>query len=216
MAVTPDAYDFRLTVDSVEYGFLLAEQEGVRQLNDGLAPFITPQFRTEAFGYDHTPPEIEVPMAVESWEGGAGYDLAATGGGVSTNRYAYSRGIDLSHEDRAFLSPKQQTALESDGTAIAAAPARFFDTSLGFFMLAGAYIYEFDTTTTTTSKWVQRDDATGTFSGAAYKDLVELDGILYASRGANADYKYSSDGVTWTAFTDADENSDYFVTRGNG
>jgi hypothetical protein len=214
MPVTPDSYDLRLTVDGVEYGLLLAEQDGIKQLNDGLAPFITPQFRTEAFGYDHTPPEIEVPMAVESWEMGAGFDLSNTGGGVSTITYAYSQGVDLSHNDRAFLSPLQQTALTSLGTAIAAAPVRFIDTSLGFFMLAGAYIYEFDSSTSSTAKWILRNDASS--DGQAYKDMVELDGILYASRGASADYKYSSDGVTWTAFTDADENADYFVTRGNG
>jgi hypothetical protein len=214
MPVTPDSYDLRLTVDGVEYGLLLAEQDGIKQLNDGLAPFITPQFRTEAFGYDHTPPEIEVPMAVESWEMGAGFGLSNTGGGVSTITYAYSQGVDLSHNDRAFLSPLQQTALTSLGTAIAAAPVRFIDTSLGFFMLAGAYIYEFDSSTSSTAKWILRNDASS--DGQAYKDMVELDGILYASRGASADYKYSSDGVTWTAFTDADENADYFVTRGNG
>ena len=207
-------YDFYLTIDSNDYGFLLAEQNGVELYNDGLAPFITPQFRTESFSYDHVPPEIEVPLAAESWEAGAGYDLSATGGNVSTNRYAYSRGLDLSHEGRIFISPKQQTALTSTGAAIAAAPVKFVQTSLGFFMLAGAYIYEYDASAVTTSKWIARDDASA--DGQAYKDMVELDGTLYAARGSAADYKYSTDGVTWTAFTDADQNADYFVTRGNG
>ena len=206
------AYDFYLTIDSVKYGFMLAEQDGVKQLNDGLAPFISPQFATGSYSIEDTPPEIEVSSVAERLSDGCGYDLGAVGGGSATTRYNYSRGLDLSHEDRIFLSPLQQPALESDATAIAAAPVRFLHSSLGFFMLAGAYIYKFDLTTGT---WVQKDDATGTFSGVAYKDIVELDGVLYASRGSTADYKYSTDGNTWTAFTDADENADYFTIRGN-
>ncbi len=47
-----------------------------------------------------------------------------------------------------------------------------------------------------------------------YTDLIEMDGILYAARGSGADYKYSSDGITWTAFTDSDDNFSYFAVRG--
>lgn len=206
-----DNYDFRLTIDGKEYGFILAEQDGVKQYSESLAPFITPQFRTEGFGYDHTPPEIEVPSVSEDWFGGCGYDLSASGGSVtSNNRYNYSQGLDLSHNDRIFVSPKRQTTLESDGSAIAAAPTKFYNSSLGLFLLAGAYIYEYDLTTAT---WVERDDASG--DAVNYKDITELDGVLYASRGSGADYKYSTDGTTWTAFTDADQNADYFTTRGN-
>lgn len=203
--------DFALTIEGVLYPFVVAKdpQTGQKQWNDGLVPMLAPQVRTTDFGYAHVSPEIEVVEPFESWEEGAGFDLASG----SKNRYNYSRGIDLSWEDCAHVALERRALLESDGSAIAAAPVLFFYTSLGLFMLAGAYIYEFDLSSLA---WVQRDDATGTFSGAAYVQMAELDGVLYASRGASADYKYSTDGVTWTAFTDADENADVFANRGNG
>lgn len=203
-------YDFLLTIDGVEYGFMVAEEDGIEQWGDGLAPFITPQFRTDPYGYDHTPPEIEVPVVAEDWSGGAGYEQIQAGNNTQTNIYNYSRGIDASHNERLFASPQRQTMLESDGTAIAAQPTKFLKTSDGFFMIAGAYIYEWDISSQT---WVQRDDASA--DGVDYKDIADLDGTIYVSRGTGADYKYSTDGVTFTAFTDADENADYFTTRGN-
>ena len=201
--------DFSLTIEGVLYPFLVAKDaQGHKQWNDGVAPMLASQMRTGTFGYEHTPPEIEVIEPFESWSGGAGFDLADG----RRDRYNYSRGIDLSWEDYAFVALERRALLESDATAIAAAPVHFAYTSLGLFMLAGAYIYEFDLSSLA---WTQRDDATGTFSGAAYVQMAELDGVLYASRGASADYKYSTDGVTWTAFTDADENADVFANRGN-
>lgn len=210
MSTTRDGGDFSLTIASVEYPFVVAKDEnGHKQWNDGIAPMLAPQMRTGDFGYEHIPPEIEVIEPFETWTEGAGFDLAH----ASKTRYNYSRRVDLSWEDYAFVALKRRSALESDGTAIAAAPVQFFySPTHGLFMLAGAYIYEWDLPTTT---WVQRDDATGTFSGAAYIDLKELDGTMYASRGASADYEYSTNGTTWTAFTDADENADVFANRGN-
>ena len=210
MAATRAAADFYLSIQGVLYPFVLSRNEqGQKAWNDGLAPMLTPQVRTEGFGYEHVPPEIEVIAAVETFDGGAGFDLARG----TTNRYNYTRGIDLSWDDVAVVALKRRAILESDGTAIAAAPSKFFLSSLGLFMLAGAYIYEWDLTTTS---WVQRDDATGTFSGAVYTDINELDGVLYATRGGSADYKSSTDGITWTAYTTEDENGDVITVRGNG
>ena len=218
MPVGQSAFDFRLTIDGVTYGLHLAEDaNGVRQWNDGLTPMLAPQFRTNNFGYDHVPPEIEVASVAEDWTEGAGFRHLIGTQAVRMLRYEYSRGLDLSYADRVFISPQEQTGLVgSSYAAISAAPSGFlYSPSLGFFMRAGAYIYEWDVTASP-ARWEQRDDATGTFSGASFTDFTELDGVLYAPRGTSADYKYSTDGVTWTAFTDADENADFMAVRGNG
>ena len=205
------AADFYLRISGTEYPFFLQEQEGVKQLNDGIAPMITPQFRTSGFGYEHVPPEIEVIESFESWHGGAGYERAASASG----RYNYSRGIDRSYEDRSLLSLERRAALTSTGSAIAAAPAGFLPSSLGLFMWAGAYIYQFDVST---ARWVERDNASA--DAADYSDMEELDGVLYAARGQSHRYKYSSDGVTWNTYDiladGTDERFDLFTARGNG
>lgn len=205
------AADFYLRINGTEYPFFLLVQEGVKQWNDGLAPMITPQFRTSGFGYEHVPPEIEVIESFESWHGGAGYERAEGGSG----RYNYSRGIDRSYGDRSLLSLQRRAALTSTGAAIADAPDGFLSSSLGLFMWAGTYIYEFDVST---AKWVLRDDASA--DGAAYTSLKELDGVLYGARGDAARYKYSVDGQTWTAYDllddGTDERFDLFTVRGNG
>ncbi len=192
------------------YPFMCHQDEkGNKAFGDGLAPMLTPQARTTGFGYEHTPPEVEVIAAFETFKGGAGFDLENGDHTV----YSHTRGIDMSWEDNAVVALKRRAVLESDGTAIGAAPVDLFLSSLGLFMLAGAYIYQWDLSTTA---WVQRQDSTATFSGVAFKDMIELDGVLYASRGSTADYQYSTNGTTWTAFTDADENADVWATRGNG
>ena len=203
------SYDFALTIDGVRWPIFVAKQNGVKQWGDGLAPMVAPQVRMGKFGEDHIPPEIEVLESVEKFTGGAGY---ATSDDVNTV-YNYARGLDASWEDRVFVSLQRRATLESDGTAIAAAPVKFYQSSYGLYMLAGAYIYKWDLSSAT---WVERRNSSGTFSGAAYKDMTELDGVLYASRGSSADYDYSTDGTTFAAFTDADENADVFTQRGNG
>ena len=210
MAISKGSADFYLTIDGVQYPFWLAKDEnGAKTWGDGYAPIITPQFRTDEFGYEHVPPEFEVIESFEGWGHGAGFKHVHKDD--NKTQYNYSRGLDLSFEDRVLLALKQTTILESDGTAIAASAVKFYYSSLGLFMLAGAYIYEWDLSTTT---WVQRDDASA--DATSYKDIIELDGKLYASRGPSLDYKYSSDGITWTAFTAEDENADFFTLRGNG
>ena len=187
---------------------LATDADGSLQLNEGVAPMVAPQFRTSGFGYEHVPPEIEVIENFERFDAGAGFDRAD---GDNT-RYHFSRGVDLSWEDIAIVELEKRTLLESDGTAIAAQPSGFFLSSLGLHMRAGAYIYEWDLTTTS---WIVRRDSSATFSGAVYTDMKELDGVLVAARGASADYDTSTDGVTFTAFTAEDENIDVMTNRGN-
>mgnify|MGYP003343056525 FL=1 len=203
-----DDYDFRLTIDGTTYPFMLATDDtGKRLWNAGLAPMLTTQQRIDRFSYEHIPPEIDVPLAFEMWNEGAGYSTALTSGSIL--RYNYSRGIDAScPSGHLHAAPSVHTTVESDDTAIAAAPTRIYQSSLGVYILAGAYIYQYDTVT---GKLYQRDDASAT--GVSYVDIIEMDGILYASRGATTAYKYSSDGTTWTTSTAADPYAEYFTVR---
>ena len=198
--------DFYLEIAGTEYPLFVAKENGLKLWGDGYAPMLAPQVRTTGFGYEHVPPEIEVVEPFEDFRGGAGFERALG----ARDRYTYTRGIDLSWEREGSLALEQRAVLESDSTAIAAAPTKLVYTSLGLFLLAGAYIYKWSITT---PSWVLKDDASA--GVASYTDLTELDGVLYAARGGSVDYKYSTDGETWTAFTDADENADVFTIRGN-
>lgn len=202
------AEHFSLTIDSIVYPFVVdTDDAGSLRLNDGIAPMLAPQVRTAGFGYDHTPPNIEVVEPAEQWSEGAGFDRQE---GVA-GRYNYTRYIDVSW-GRAFLQLERQTTLESDGTAIGGTPVKLlYSATLGLFLLAGMYIYKWDLSS---MSWVQKDDASG--DAVNYVDIIEMDGVLYASRGSATAYKYSTDGTTWTAFSDSATYPDVFTVRGNG
>jgi len=212
---------------------MLAEQDGLKQWNDGLAPFITPQFRTDAFGYEHIPPEIEVPAAAESWSGGAGFDLGTTGGNASISpHYNYSRGLDLSYEDRILLSPAMQVCTESDLSALGDTPSKLYYSSFGLHLIAGDYLYRFDLSS---QSWVQVAQASNNYnsfipySQDAFRDIITFSGYMFASTISDADpnlYSWSADGVTWHNWGFADilllllsgldtPTADYFAVRGN-
>ena len=76
---------------------------------------------------------------------------------LGSHAYNYTRGIDFSWENRAYISPARQDAKLS-ASELPAAPTKFFQSTLGFFVIDGAYIHEWDTTSL---EWVERDDATG-------------------------------------------------------
>ena len=210
-------YDLFLEFDSTKVGLLLQEgEDGKKAWWPGVAPLLTQQINTGSFSYQQIPSEVEVPVPFESWRLGIPHvfnDHAAAGIGTLANLefpgYYYSHGIDASNVGCLLLSPLGNNIPESDDTAIAGAPARFIDSTLGFFVLAGQYIYEVDTGTL---KWTEVDDASS--DGENYIDIVEMNGVLYATRGDGADYKFSTDGTTWQAFTDSDNNFKFFTVRG--
>jgi hypothetical protein len=202
-------YDIFLDYSSNKMGFILGKDEqGNKRWWPGLAPVLAQQINTGAFSYEQIPSEIDVPVPIESWDSAGIADGGSTAA-QNLRGYHYSQNIDASSGTRLYLSPERQAVLEDDATAIAAAPVKFADTTLGLFAIAGAYIYELSQGT---GQWVERNDASG--DAQNYTDIAEMDGILYACRGSAADYKYSSDGITWTAFTDSDNNFDRFAVRG--
>ena len=201
------AADFHLTIEGVQYPFFLATDEnGNKQWNDGVAEMVTSQFRTGVFGYEHIPPDIEVIEPFESYIAGCGHEGADSG---MSGFYNYTRGIDRSYGGLSLLSLKRNAVLTDTGGAIAATPTGFLVCSLGLFMWAAASIYQFDLVT---SAWVLRESGGGT----NYTQLLELDSVIYAFRGAGVAYKYSTNGSTWTTFTDAASYFKYGGVRGNG
>lgn len=202
--------DILLEYNGATVGFVAAvdPETGNKRIFPGLAPKLAPQIRQDSVSYSYLPPDIDIVVAFEDWEGGAGYYEAAPID-VAPLVYNYSRGIDLSSAKRCYLAPERQAANASTGGAIAAAPIKFWDGSLGVYMLAGQYIYQW---TVSSQDWVVRNDATG--DGVNFTDIAEMDGVMYAGRGNTVDYKYSTDGTTWTAFTDSDNNFSFFEVRG--
>ena len=197
--------DFWLEYESVKIGYRLLEENGIKAWRQGFAPAIAPQVRDSAYSYQHQPPEIDIAVPFEDWRSGSGFTDESAG----RHGYNYSRGIDFSWPHRAYPSPERQEAQLSGGTELPAAPVAFWDGSDGFFVLDGQYIHEW---TVSSQDWAERNDATA--DATNYTGISELDGTLYAGRGDSVDYKYSTDGITWTAFTDADRNFKYFAPRG--
>lgn len=205
MQSTPD---FALTIDTKKYFFILAEDDQKQKtFGDGLAPMLTPQVRTDGVGYEHVPPEIEVVVPQENFNGGCGFENNIE---QIDGRYSWADGLDLS-SGSIIVALKQLTALTSTGTPVLAAPTKIFQSTHGLILLAGPYIYVWDLVSLT---WVLRNDASA--DGVNFTDIQELDGNIIATRGTSIDYKTSADGITWVTYTTEDFNPDAITLRGNG
>lgn len=201
-------FDLYLDYSSNKVGLILNRDEGGNlRWWPGTAPLSAPQRHTGTFSYEQGLNDIDTPVPFEVFNSAGIID----GGDGPFTGYHFSQGVDASYRTRLYVSPLQNAHLENDQSAIAAAPSKFYRSSLGVFMLAGAYIYEFDTGN---DEWIERDDASG--DGASYIDIIEMDGTLVATRGAGQDYKYSTNGTSWAAFTDSatGDNPEYLAVRG--
>lgn len=206
------AYHFTLEIQGVVVGFhLMTQEDGSLAWREGLAEKYAAQSRTQAFSYEHVPPDVDQPLAGEDWYGGAGYDTVRNAEGpVSTAKYSYSRGVNASYRNMLMLSHRVETVLKSDSTAIDAIPRVFYHSpTLGLFVGAGRYIYRFDVTSST---WVL---VSSTEIDANIRSFREHDSVLYASTGALTDYYHTNNGTTWTEYVTENENADFFESRAN-
>ncbi len=200
-------YDLFMEYDSVRIGLILHRQQGAVQWYPTLAPALQPQFETGDYGYELTPSEVSIPLAYQDFSRGAGYeDDRNSSPQAGARSYSYSRGVDLSEGTRGYLSP-----LQVADTGIAAAPVKFYESSLGYHAIAGRFVYEL---TTAPGTWTQRLDSGS--ANTTFTDIIEYKGVLFvAAAGGSApdEYYYSADGVTFTQYSDASEKPAYWVTR---
>lgn len=201
-------YDLFMEYDAVRVGIVVhRDASGNMQFYPSLAPALQPQIATGDYGYELTPSEVSIPLSFQDFSLGAGFeDDRNPSPSAGPRSYSYSRGVDYSEGTRAYLSP-----LQVDDTGIAVAPTKFVETSLGFFAIAGRFIYEL---TTAPGTWTQRFD-TGS-ANTLITDLIEYKGTLFAALGGGsspATYRYSTNGTAWTSYTDASIIAVYFATR---
>ena len=179
----------------------LNPETGMKEWNDGFVQMLAPQQNVNPFSAQSLPQEIDVPVTFADFAGGVGHDHPHGGSDLDLDVYNYSQGIDASWPDVLYLSPERRSM-----TGISTAPVKFYVSSLGTFCLNGQYIHEWDVSA---QEWTQRDAAG---AALAYTDIIEMDAVLYAALG-NDGYKYSTDGITWTTFTDTSEDVFYFGVR---
>ena len=200
--------DIAIEHSGKKVGFTLAKEEGGLAYHYSLAPELAPQVNQANYNYGSIPPQIAVIRAFEDWHHGAGYtegEETADHTGHGGHRYSHSRYVEASHGGLR-KSPALQALLESDATAIAAAPSYYSRTSDGVFLCAGAIVYEY-----VSAAWLLRKTTGATITGP----VVDFNGTQFVPSGDATAYNYSTDGITWTTVTTlADLYAHKFVVRG--
>jgi hypothetical protein len=205
-------YDVYIETDGVTRGFVVTEEQGVKNYQVGLAPTLAPQQRLTSYNlYEGQPPEVSVTSPSETWHNGAGISDASGHYGAdatTTAGYYYSRGVDLSEEHAVFLSPYRNTTVTSDGSAFQGHPIRFIETTKGVFCITEYVIYKWSQL----DSWWELVDSHGNYKPGA----LEHDGYIYVPRGTSA-YIYSVDGYTWVTSSRVGvaSQADAFCNRGD-
>ena len=150
------------------------------------------------------PAVIDIPLSFDDWSEGCGYTEVDDRDGAP-RKYNYTQGIDASHPQRLYLSPLPQTP----ATDVTVAPTFQSDTTLGVFLTAGRYLYEW---TVSSVDWTVRHDlgVGEAFTGP----VVEFNGVLFAPAGDAKAYVTSTNGTSWTASSLADVYAHQFTVRG--
>lgn len=204
------ASDVYLEHSGKKVGYMLAEDDSGLVYRPSLAPELSAQINQSNYNYGSVPPFVAVIRAWEDFHAGAGWvegEETPDHSGHGGHRYGYSRGVDASWGGLR-LSPALQALLESDATAIAAAPDFYSRTSDGVFLVAGRYVYEY-----VSAAWLQRADLGSGNVGTG--PVVDFNGVQFVPCGDSDPYFYSADGVTWAAVTTlADLNAQFFAVRG--
>ena len=191
------AYDVFLTWGGRKVGLIL-HRDGAGNVAfwPSLAVPVVEQQYTGTYGYEMTSSEDDVPIPFDDFEEGAGYlddpyeetflrftaRLGAT--------YEFSRHMEVS-QGRWYKSPVANTTANISTDA----PFKFFESpTLGFFCIADQKIFQL----TSAATWTLRED-----NGLAnYSDIIGLkNNELYAAIDGD-EYQFSTDGETWTDFSD--------------
>jgi hypothetical protein len=194
----PGINDVWIEHSGKKVGYKLARDEnGVVQFSAGLVEQQAPQRVTEGFGYPALPAHVNVSIILNDWSGGAG-ELQAPAGSQTTNRYSYTRNIDLSEPGRMYLSPLRQASTDIGDTV-----RKFKFTSLGLYAITDTEIWIYNTTT---DVWDQE------VASVTPTDIQEFEGNVYFAMGTNA-YRYTADAATYTTSTAAFKTFERFTLR---
>lgn len=197
-------FDVFISHSGTEYGYSLAEKDGVLQYFPGFVEETAQQQTQGEFSYSALPNTVSSILAFENWSEGAGlYDAPA--GTSTTKRYSYSRGVDASWGAFAILSPERQSF-----TGLTTALTKIVVASTGTFAIGGRYLYKL-----TGTVWAVSRDAG---AGEAFTDLIEYNNgtsvFLIGAQGDADDLSYSTNGgSTWSAA--AGMQFTYLTVRGS-
>lgn len=189
--------------------FRLARYEGdAIGYRPGWAPMLSPSVRQDNYNFQHQPPEIDIPLAFDSWVGGCGFVDEPDTTALTSVKYSYSQGVDATYPGRLYLSPGVFNIPVSTGGTLGA-PDYISVTPLGVYLTSTQYLYKLDASTLT---WVPKVSMGGSISFTG--EVVQFNGVLFAPCGDSAAYITSTDGTTWTSSNLADPYAKKFVARG--
>ena len=141
-------------------------------------------------------PEVPSRLRFEqtNWIGGHGQDTF-----LERDKYFEGQSIDTTQDGKVFLGPEIVEIKEDNGSDLDSALVIFAwsETNSKWLCATANQVYLYGTS------W-----EVATTAVAGVKQIVEHDGIMYASLGSGSTYYYSSDGDTWTQtdLTDDDAN----------
>ncbi len=142
------------------------------------------------------------------WIGGHGQHTF-----LETDKYFEGQSIDTTQPGRVFLGPEITTVQESDDTDLDGAPVvfKYFPATSELLCATAGKVYRYDVGGN--GKWTA---ATTTVAGVGNERGLEVFGpTVFAALGASTDYKYSTDGITWTTSTLSDKNAVGFLSAPN-
>jgi len=122
------------------------------------------------------------------------------------DKYFEGQSIDTTQKGKVFLGPEITEVKDDDGSVLDSTPTDFFwfETVGKWLCWTAGEIYSLGTS------W---EAATTTVSSV--KQMVEMNGIAYASVGSGTAYYYSTDGTTWAQTDLTDNDADGFLIAPN-
>lgn len=177
-------YDVWLEHSSVKVGYRLARDEnGNVMLSTGSAPFTAPQIFSGEFGLESTNVNVDVPVALEKYHHGAGFNDFYTPFG-----YSASGGVDASWPGKLYASPIVSASNSTTGQ-----PLKFLYSSLGLFCMTSRYVLWWNG-----ASWTTRLDAGASATLTDIHEHATNNGTYIVVGLAGGLYYASTDGVTFS------------------
>ena len=188
-------YDFELEHNGIKEGFILAKGENGPLYSWSLEDALSSQRDFDEYGYASEPNDVNQPIHIGDFSGGAGLEMAPPGE-QTTDSYSYSQGCDLSWPGRVYISPLLQT-----GTSLNDAPFKVIFTSQGTFGITATELWEW-----TGSAWTTR------LASVTPTDIAEFEGNIFIAMGSNS-YQYTANGTSFTISNLTSKVFSFFAVR---